>query len=110
MDLVLPFHEEFYEATPTLFGNHYTDGDHIEVKSPVDDEIMGKVYTSQARHIETTIATIKQKPFTFENLDHITQRVESILCVQFACDIGNNFLRLGPQASKSFWTPCGHFY
>lgn len=78
MDLVLPFHEEFYEATPTLFGNHYTDGDHIEVKSPVDDEIMGKVYTTQARHIETTIATLKQKPFTFENLDHITQRVESI--------------------------------
>lgn len=78
MDQVLPFHEEFYEATPTILGNHFSEGDSIELLSPVDNEKIGQMYAALPRHIENTIATLKHDKFTFENLDHITHKVEAI--------------------------------
>jgi len=78
MDRVLPFHEEFYEAAPTYMGHPFCDDESTDVHSSVDHEIMGKLYSTKAKHLDRVIEILKSERFIFNDLDTITERVEAI--------------------------------
>lgn len=76
MDSVLPYHEEHYQALAIVNGHEFNDSENQEIRSPVNNEIMGHVHYSSDKAIDACTTHLKQTQFTFNDLEDITSVIE----------------------------------
>lgn len=76
MDKVLPFHDEHYEATPIINGHEFIESEAINSTSPIDDEVIGKVYPTNSSQLEFCVLQLKTNKFNYNDLEDITSIIE----------------------------------
>jgi RHH-type proline utilization regulon transcriptional repressor/proline dehydrogenase/delta 1-pyrroline-5-carboxylate dehydrogenase len=76
MDKILPFHEEYYEATPIINGKEFNKSVSREALSPVDNEPLGSVFYTDKDSLEFCIEQLQTTKFTFDDLEDLTLIVE----------------------------------
>lgn len=78
MDVVMPYHEERYEAYAMIGEKDFQHEDAMEILSPVDGTRLGVLHAADSDAIDECIIHLKNTKFEFDDLEDITRAVENV--------------------------------